>query len=501
MLYTRPAFLAVFFSLCFVVLVVLAIAHAVEWTVHRRRAAARHSASSDKLSHREAAFDRLTAASTADDISNERQPLLGPFGGHSTASTKAHDRQHPEKRLLLFAGLAYGSCSGALSGLGLLFAKTGVELLTLSLFGHHQNQFVHWQAWMIVLVLLVTDLTQLWYLNHSLRLLGPTLICPLACCFFNLSSIFNGLGALGVCLGCRCSSLSRWTCPVFYNQWAYLTPLKTSMLSLGIVVLLAGVWVVSLMPGPPPASTRGDAAAEGTEEAVELFEEPLLGEEAGPYDWDNGRPGTTAATASSSSRLHPNRLLALKHMLLEEAPRGFRIGLAASSPGKSMELRAWRERADNLLSRLCHSTSRALPTPFVGHSRIFRSSTVCERATQYDGLPLFPARPPATAQHATSHDLFHFFFAASAVVELKLRTSTSQTKVSGRGCVRWPEKLFGSLGARHRFGQRGFTTSKSEASCACGSSKSSFVASVTLFFKRRLYFVIRNPKQMYLPIL
>lgn len=108
---------------------------------------------------------------------------------------------------------------------------------------------------------------------------------------------------------------------VFYNQWSFLTPLKTTMLVIGIVVLLAGVWIVSVMPGPSPTGPS-DELDEG---GLELFEEAIVEDETG-YDWENGRPGPSK----------PSKLDALKHMLLEEAPRGFRIGLAASSPGSTL---------------------------------------------------------------------------------------------------------------------------------------------------------------------
>lgn len=145
--------------------------------------------------------------------SNEHKVRGGKGGGHSSTIRPClpHDRA---ERIRLWLGIAYGSASGTLSGLCLLFAKTGVELLILTVVG--QNQFKRWESWMIVLALLICALLQvgrnirgmyarechllirphppqLWYLNKSLRLVGPTLICPLAFCFYNLSSIFNGL--------------------------------------------------------------------------------------------------------------------------------------------------------------------------------------------------------------------------------------------------------------------------------------------------------------------
>jgi hypothetical protein len=61
----------------------------------------------------------------------------------------------------------------------LLFAKSGVELLVLTLRG--QNQFWRWQAWMLVLGLVVFALLQLWYLHRALVLADPTLVCPCVC--------------------------------------------------------------------------------------------------------------------------------------------------------------------------------------------------------------------------------------------------------------------------------------------------------------------------------
>lgn len=66
-----------------------------------------------------------------------------------------HDRA---EKIRLWLGIAYGSASGTMSGLCLLFAKTGVELLILTVVGH--NQFDRWQSWMIALALLFCALLQ-----------------------------------------------------------------------------------------------------------------------------------------------------------------------------------------------------------------------------------------------------------------------------------------------------------------------------------------------------
>lgn len=82
-------------------------------------------------------------------------------------------------RTRLLLAISYASFSGIISGMCLLFAKSGVELLLLTLGG--KNQFWRWEAWVLVLGLIVFALLQLWYLHKALVLADPTLVCPCKC--------------------------------------------------------------------------------------------------------------------------------------------------------------------------------------------------------------------------------------------------------------------------------------------------------------------------------
>lgn len=66
--------------------------------------------------------------------------------------------QDRAEKMRIWLGIAFGSASGTMSGLCLLFAKTGVELLVLTVMG--DNQFKRWESWMIVLALLICALLQ-----------------------------------------------------------------------------------------------------------------------------------------------------------------------------------------------------------------------------------------------------------------------------------------------------------------------------------------------------
>jgi len=100
-------------------------------------------------------------------------------------------------------------------------------LLLLTISG--DNQFWRWQAWLLLLGLGAFALLQLWYLHKALILANPTLVCPLAFCFYNLSSIVNGL--------------------VYFDQFSLIPWSYLGLVGLGIIILLGGVWIVSFNSG------------------------------------------------------------------------------------------------------------------------------------------------------------------------------------------------------------------------------------------------------------
>jgi magnesium transporter len=111
-------------------------------------------------------------------VPNERVPLLQSTRSSSptpTTSTIVLSTPKPS-RLEMFLGMSYASFSGILSGMCLIFAKSGVELLMLTIGGH--NQFGRWETWVLLIGLGVFALLQLWYLHKSLVLANPTLVCP-----------------------------------------------------------------------------------------------------------------------------------------------------------------------------------------------------------------------------------------------------------------------------------------------------------------------------------
>ncbi|WFC95328.1 hypothetical protein MBRA1_001975 [Malassezia brasiliensis] len=135
----------------------------------------------------------------------------------------------PENRPTVLAlAVAYSATSGTLSGVCLLLAKSGVDLLVLTVRGN--NQLSSPLSWVLISILLAAALLQLWYLNKSLKLADPVLVCPLAFCFYNISSITLGL--------------------TYFNELEQLSWMDVACICLGTALLLWGVWIISLHRSP-----------------------------------------------------------------------------------------------------------------------------------------------------------------------------------------------------------------------------------------------------------
>ncbi|KAI0003681.1 hypothetical protein BJV74DRAFT_793326 [Russula compacta] len=325
-LFSRPTFIAYFTLLGFAVLICLAITHLAEYSYSRRLRNQPPSRPSSPL---------IIRTNSIADLTTERTPLLDrkPVAASSTSSTISTScsarRNVSPPRTPFLVSISYASTSGILSGMCLVFAKSGVELLVISI--HGNNQFWKWQAWMLVLGLVGFALLQLWYLHKALKHADPTIVCPLAFCFYNLSSIVNGL--------------------VYFDQISLLPASHLLLVTVGIFILLGGVWAVSLQAVNVGTWSGGDDVD------VTLIEDGAAGESSVPeYDpslaspapeRDHARSHSESATSPPPSPLSP-RLLSPYHHHRQSSLGGtmplsspttsvpapvFSIGLSPASPG------------------------------------------------------------------------------------------------------------------------------------------------------------------------
>ncbi|KAJ9103938.1 hypothetical protein QFC21_002401 [Naganishia friedmannii] len=270
-LFRRSGFVVYMTLMCVSVVTILVISHLVEFSIRRRQMYGPVSLQEeDEDSLRDSIGSRNPSPTSAIpftqrhsrvDFGSPESPLrpaqkadrhvkivlpsdAGSFDGEAERRPLIY-KPKPNKSLTL-VGMSFAACSGTLSGLSLLFAKCGVELLVITFAsGGKQNQFKSIQSWILLAGLGITALAQLFYLNHSLRLAGPALICPLAFCFYNISSIFGAYLAVSRLSQFRANVRCMTDGLVFYSQFSELSRLQVSLVTVGILVLLVGVWSVS----------------------------------------------------------------------------------------------------------------------------------------------------------------------------------------------------------------------------------------------------------------
>ncbi|KAK4682791.1 hypothetical protein QC764_119260 [Podospora pseudoanserina] len=174
-----------------------------------------------------------------------------------------------DTRFRLARGFAYGCISGILSAHSLLVAKSAVELIIRTIVDG-DNQFVHWQSWMLVLGLVTLALSQLYYLHRGLKLVSTSVLYPLIFCVYNIIAILDGL--------------------IYFRQTDLIGPLRACLITLGTAILLSGVLALSWRlsdeqhtPGVGQSSLAPGLGlvedTDGEEEEEELLLHSALGDE------------------------------------------------------------------------------------------------------------------------------------------------------------------------------------------------------------------------------
>ncbi|KAL1927953.1 hypothetical protein VTP01DRAFT_3358 [Rhizomucor pusillus] len=151
----------------------------------------------------------------------------------SSATSSWQQRLYTHPDLKMWLGISYGVFGANISSQAMLFAKSGLELLILTIF-YHDNQFIYPLTWVLVLALIFTAILQLYYLNRAVQLCDTIILVPLNFCSFNVSCLFNGL--------------------MYYDQWDRLYWWQMVAVLIGIAVLIGGVLIISWQPGSVASS-------------------------------------------------------------------------------------------------------------------------------------------------------------------------------------------------------------------------------------------------------
>ena len=282
-----------------------------------------------------------------------------------------------DPRFRLARGFAYGCISGILSAHSLLVAKSAVELLVRTI-ADGDNQFVHWQSWMLVIGLVTLALSQLYYLHRGLKLVSTSVLYPLIFCIYNIIAILDGL--------------------IYFRQTDLISPLRACLIALGTAILLCGVLALSWRlsdeqhtPGVGQSTLApGLGMVEDTDGEEEEEEELPLGSdvEAGGdnpqpthyVSYDTFRPPRAASAAGEHSTLAAQ----------QKRPMALSM---RSTPAR------WTERAE-IWDELEDRDTPESPLPIINRRR----STVLPGSSETQSL-LPPRRPGATGDFGgTSYD-------------------------------------------------------------------------------------------------
>ncbi|KAF8930147.1 hypothetical protein EDD21DRAFT_364110 [Dissophora ornata] len=243
-LWKRPAFI-IYFSLTEFTVVSLLVGNKIVERQLKEDAVANLAANH----HRRHLRSGSAAGSVNPNMSIDSTPHYHKFVGGRLLG-----KLSPTKIKTLL-GISYGCVGGMLSSQALLFAKSAIELLMLTIL-ESKNQFENPLSWFLVIALITAALLQLYYLNKGLRLCDTVLLVPLSFCAYNVSCLFNGL--------------------VYYNQWGRLYWWQILLVLFGISQVLIGVLVLAWRP------TSGD----------EYGEDVNNGDEATLLLPNASRPGT-----------------------------------------------------------------------------------------------------------------------------------------------------------------------------------------------------------------
>ncbi|KAI1088899.1 hypothetical protein F5B19DRAFT_485593 [Rostrohypoxylon terebratum] len=252
-------------------------------------------------------------------------------------------------RFRLVRGLVFGCISGILSAHSLLFAKSAVELVIRTI-ADGDNQFGHWESWMLVFGLVALALSQLYYLHRGLKLVSTSVLYPLVFCIYNIIAILDGL--------------------IYFHQTDLITHLHAGLITLGTIILLSGVlalsWRLSDEQHPPAVGSSSLTPGLGLVEDTE-------GEDSSPTD--------TESVGEAESAVPPT--------YNTFAPNGETTPL---TPGRKPSSR-WHERAQ-IWDELEDQES---PRPSLRN----RSSTLPASAIGED-TPLMPGRRIISAESTAS---------------------------------------------------------------------------------------------------
>ncbi|KAJ1953321.1 hypothetical protein EC988_003059 [Linderina pennispora] len=132
---------------------------------------------------------------------------------------------HPDSRKVKYGlPLAYASLGSLMASLTTLFAKSLVNLLSVSFF-EHDNQFTSFISWVILMVTAFTAASQVYWINQGLLRYDALLQVPV---FYVVWTVLDIVGG-----------------GVYFNEFKLFTTVKYALFAVGVTVIFSGVGLLS----------------------------------------------------------------------------------------------------------------------------------------------------------------------------------------------------------------------------------------------------------------
>ncbi|KAF9977821.1 hypothetical protein BGZ73_004734 [Actinomortierella ambigua] len=122
--------------------------------------------------------------------------------------------------LRFFLPLSYAAMGGLMASITVLFAKSLINLLVTSIF-EHNNQFDSGLSWVILIVTVVTAVSQVYWINMGLKKYDALLQVPV---FFTIWVLLDIIGG-----------------GIYYGEFKGFTAKKYVMFCLGVLIVFTGV--------------------------------------------------------------------------------------------------------------------------------------------------------------------------------------------------------------------------------------------------------------------
>ncbi|KAJ3342568.1 NIPA-like protein 3 [Gonapodya sp. JEL0774] len=135
-----------------------------------------------------------------------------------------HDLPMNHVVVRLFLPFAYASLGGLMGTLTVLFAKSTIYLLTLSIFNHY-NQYNNVFAWFITAVTVITAVSQVYWINMGLQRYDALLQIPV---YFTVWTLFDVVGG-----------------GIYFSEFQSFNVTKAIGFTLGVLVIFSGVGVLT----------------------------------------------------------------------------------------------------------------------------------------------------------------------------------------------------------------------------------------------------------------